>query len=139
MPIRRAIGARVRSSQTGQPARDHRGQTFADTIAVKIVPILDLIRREPSWDLVHVDVQGTEFDLVRSALDELNQRVHWLVIGSHSRKIDGDLIELLAGAGWLLENEKPTKFAFQAGAATLEAMTVLDGTQVWRNPRRGGA
>jgi FkbM family methyltransferase len=122
-----------------RPARDHRGLTFADTIAVKIVPVLDLIRREPSWDLVHIDVQGTEADLVRSALDELNQRVHWLVIGTHSRKIDGDLIELLGGAGWLLEHEKPAKFVFQPDAATLEAMTILDGTQVWRNPRRGGA
>lgn len=122
-----------------QPVQDHRGVTFADTIAVKIVPVLDLIRREPSWDLVHIDVQGTEADLVRSALDELNQRVHWLVIGTHSRKIDGDLIELLGGAGWLLEHEKPAKFVFQPGAATLEAMTILDGTQVWRNPRRGGA
>jgi FkbM family methyltransferase len=61
----------------GQPAQDHRGMTFAATIAVKIVPIGELIRREPRWDLVHIDVQGTEFDLVRSALDEL----HSLVMG----------------------------------------------------------
>jgi FkbM family methyltransferase len=123
----------------GQPAQDHRGMTFAATIAVKIVPIGELIRREPRWDLVHIDVQGTEFDLVRSALDELNQRVHWLVMGTHSRKIEGELIELLAGAGWLLEHEKPAKFVFQPEAATLEAMTILDGTQVWRNPRCGAA
>jgi FkbM family methyltransferase len=123
----------------GRPARDYLGRTFADTIAVKIVPVLDLIRREARWDLVHIDVQGTEFDLVRSALDDLNQRAHWLVIGTHSRKIDGELIELLAGAGWVLEHEKPAKFVFQPGAATLEAMTILDGTQVWRNPQCGGA
>jgi hypothetical protein len=122
-----------------RPAQDYLGWTFADTIAVKIVPVLDLIRREPAWDIVHIDVQGTELDLVRSALDELNQRVHWLVIGTHLRKIDGDLIELLAGAGWLLEHEKPAKFVFQPAAATLEAMKILDGTQVWRNPRCGGA
>ena len=122
-----------------RPAQDYLGRTFAHTIAVRIVPILDLIRREPKWDLVHIDVQGTEVDLVRSALDELDVRTHWLVVGTHSRKIDGDLIELLARAGWHLEHEKPAKFVFRPGAATLEAMTILDGAQVWRNPRWSAA
>jgi hypothetical protein len=42
---------------------------------------------------------------------------------------------MFARAGWVLENEKPAIFTFQPGAPSLEAMTRIDGTQVWRNPR----
>jgi hypothetical protein len=38
-------------------------------------------------------------------------------------------------AGWVLEHEKPAKFNFAPNPLTLEAMTTVDGTQVWRNPR----
>ncbi len=35
----------------------------------------------------------------------------------------------------VLENEKPSKFRYSPSAPTLEAMTFVDGIQVWRNPR----
>jgi len=38
-------------------------------------------------------------------------------------------------AGWILENEKPTRFVFDVDTSSLERMTTHDGTQVWRNPR----
>jgi hypothetical protein len=47
----------------------------------------------------------------------------------------GDLLEIMFKEGWILENEKPCRFVFRADARTLETMTTLDGTQVWRNPR----
>lgn len=105
------------------------------TKQVSVLSMLDLIRREPRWDLVHIDVQGDEVALCRSCIEDLNARVRWIVVGTHSRKVDGDLLELMCHAGWLLENEKPAKFAFAPNPATLEAMTTIDGTQVWRNPR----
>ena len=94
-----------------------------------------VLEREPLWDLVHIDVQGTESELCSDSVEILNQRVRWLVIGLHSRKIDGDLIDLFFRHGWILENEKPTRFDYNPSVASLEAMTNKDGTQVWRNPR----
>jgi hypothetical protein len=44
------------------------------------------------------------------------------------------MFELMYSAEWVLENEKPTKFNFSREASSLEAMTVYDGIQVWRNP-----
>jgi hypothetical protein len=38
-------------------------------------------------------------------------------------------------AGWLLEHEKPARFVFRENCPSLELMTVIDGSQVWRNPR----
>jgi hypothetical protein len=41
---------------------------------------------------------------------------------------------MFARRGWIMEHEKPTKMTFVRGAKSLEAMNVVDGTQVWRNP-----
>ena len=114
---------------------DYAGRSIVHTQPVQIVAMRDLVLREPIWDLIHIDVQGDEVAICRSCIDELNARTRWLIIGTHSRKIDGDLLELLCSAGWLLEHEKPAKFTFTPNSKTLEAMTTLDGTQVWRNPR----
>lgn len=105
------------------------------TKEVTVLSILDLLRREATWDLVHIDVQGDEVALCHTSIAELNSRVRWMVVGTHSRKIDGDLLELMYRAGWFLEHEKPARFSFVPSATNLEAMTTVDGTQVWRNPR----
>jgi FkbM family methyltransferase len=123
------------SSQDGIDLVDYRGHNFKRTTTVKVVSMAGLLQLEAKWDLIHVDVQGLEAELCRSVIDDLNFRSHWLVIGTHSRKIEGDLLELLCAADWVLEHEKPVRFQFQQKAATLEAMTTVDGTQVWRNPR----
>ncbi len=113
---------------------DYRGCQFQKTRAVKVIGMADLLVKEPYWDLIHIDVQGDEVEICRSAISELNARVRWLIAGTHSRKLDGDLLDLMFRAGWVLEHEKPARFAFQPYAASLEAMTTCDGTQVWRNP-----
>jgi FkbM family methyltransferase len=115
--------------------QDYTGQRFERTRRVRVIALRDLLVREPEWDLIHIDVQGHEVEICRSCIDELTARVRWVVAGTHSRKLDGDLLHLMYSAGWSLEHEKPSRFRFTLGAATLEAMTVVDGTQVWRNPR----
>jgi FkbM family methyltransferase len=124
----------------GEAAVDYAtGQTFERTREVQVLAFVDELQAEPSWDLVHIDIQGGEFDICQSAIDELTRRVRHVVIGTHSRKIDGDLIALFFSAGWRLKNEKPAKFVFDAAATSLEGMTVLDGIQCWENPRVPGA
>jgi len=115
--------------------KDYRGLQFQHIKRVPVIAMRDLVAREPAWDLIHIDVQGHEVEICRSCIDELNLRVHWIIAATHSRKLDGDLLELMYSAGWWLEHEKPAKFVFSLEATTLDAMTVLDGTQVWRNPR----
>ena len=122
----------------GTAATDHLGRTWVKTVPVQILAMSDLVEAEPEWNMVHIDVQGHEVEICRSCIDELNRRVHWLIVGTHSRKLDGDMIALMRSAGWILENEKPSKFHFLPEAPTLEAMTHVDGIQVWRNPRMSG-
>ncbi len=116
-------------------AADYRGRVFQECLEVELIPLAELVAREPLWDLVHIDVQGWEFDICRSATDVINERVRWLIVGTHSRKVEGDLINHLFHQGWVLENEKPNRFVFQPNSPTLEGMGVVDGSQVWRNPR----
>jgi FkbM family methyltransferase len=115
---------------------DYLGRKIARTRKVPIVAIKDLLNTQPEWDLLHVDIQGTEVEMFRAALDLCDERVARVCIGTHSRKIDGDLFEMFATRGWIMEHEKPTKMNFVRGAKTLEAMNSVDGTQVWRNPLR---
>jgi FkbM family methyltransferase len=134
------------NSGGGRPIRDNDGEVnkgdadyiphaVHDYIDVNILPLRDLLARRPVWDLIHFDVQGWEADLVAGSVEHLSERAKWLVIGTHSRPIDGALIGTLHGAGWVLENEKPTRFAFDPAKQSLELMTEVDGAQIWRNPR----
>lgn len=127
------VGWGVRPVHEGE--QEYLGRAFDEMIDVKVLPMRQLVEMEPEWNLIHIDVQGHEFEIIRSSLDLLNARVRWMVVGTHSRKIEGDILETLSRHGWVLENEKPTRFRFWENPVTLEAMTIQDGTQVWRNPR----
>lgn len=106
-------------------------------IDVEIVAFRDLLAREAVWDLLHIDIQGWEVEVCESAREMLCERVKWLVVGTHSRALDGQMVELMWQLGWQLENEKPTIFIFRPGTESLELMTTVDGCQVWRNPLVG--
>jgi hypothetical protein len=83
-------------------------------------------------DLLHIDIQGAEFDVVDSSIDILDSQVKSMMIGTHSRTIEGKLIELLYKHGWYLHREKPCRVEWGRGPVSLEAMTVTDGCQYWR-------
>lgn len=82
-------------------------------------------------DLLHVDIQGGEADLIAGCLPLLKEKVAYMLIGTHSRQIEGRLFDALLGAGWLLEMERPAIFVFADGAPVVAA----DGVQGWRNPK----
>jgi FkbM family methyltransferase len=125
----------VLSNISGASATDYLGRTLQKTILVEVVSMANLIETERCWNMVHIDVQGHEVEICQSCIEKLNDRVQWLIVGTHSRKLDGDMLGLMYSAGWVLENEKPTRFNFSRAAPSLEAMTKVDGIQVWRNPR----
>lgn len=128
------FGSRPQTAAEESPT-DHVGRQFADWVDLDILPFAELLRGEPAWDLVHIDVQGWETDLCLAAGPLLDERVRWLVIGTHDAKLHGELLNLMFRRSWILENEKPPRFTWINGAPTLLAMTTHDGTQVWRNPR----
>ncbi len=101
---------------------------------IEVIAFSDLLTIEPHWDLVHMDIQGWELSICQSAVNELNERVSRVVVCTHSRKIDGDIMDFFHRNGWRLEHEKPTRFKYIYHIENLENMTIVDGTQVWCNP-----
>lgn len=105
------------------------------TIDVKIFSFSSLLAKRPLWDLIHIDIQGGEYDICSATISTLNEKARYIVIGTHSRKLDGDLMDLFFRNGWDLENEHPTVIDYDRNRPSLLSSTTGDGLQVWRNPR----
>ena len=113
---------------------DYRGVPI-QTDPLKAVSLANLIADVPLIDFMHIDVQGYERQILPAALPLLNEHVAALFIGTHSRSIEGELFELMYGAGWQLLREEPCAFNVEGSSALpLEARTQMDGAQFWRNP-----
>ena len=97
--------------------------------AVPMVALSELVVGHARIDLLHIDIQGGEADLVAANLTVLGHKVAYIVIGTHSREIEGRLFALMRGAGWQLEIERPAILALgDAGP-----VVTVDGVQGWRN------
>jgi hypothetical protein len=94
-----------------------------------MIPLPDVIGDYPRLDLLHVDIQGGEADLVASCRSVLEQRVAYIVIGTHSREIEGRLFAILGGGCWRLEIERPAILDLNGNRPA----TTVDGVQGWRN------
>lgn len=99
--------------------------------ALPTVALSDVIGDRSRVDLIHIDIQGGEADLVAACLPVLDQRVGYLVIGTHSRQIEGQLFEALESAGWVPEIDRPAILDLSLPAPYIR----VDGLQGWRNPR----
>jgi hypothetical protein len=82
-------------------------------------------------DLLHMDIQGGEADFIDGCLPLLAEKVAYIVVGTHSREIEGRIFSCLRGAGWLLEIERPAILSLPNGVPQVK----VDGVQGWRNPR----
>lgn len=126
-----------RARRPGEP--DYRGfEAAAGAVLRPGLPLAEFLAREPQWDFVHMDVQGWEERLCRAALPVLEERVRFMLLATHSKALDAACFEMLHAAGWhMLANLGPV-VGHAPGAPSVEALTVCDGTQFWRNPRLAG-
>ncbi len=125
----------LNARRTGGKISDYLGRQFSEFVEVEILSIRDLLKEQRRWDFVHIDVQGEEAAICQAGLPLLTERVHWMVIGTHSRTIEGSLLSMLRADGWILEHEQAVLFDPTSRASTQEGMILRDGVQVWRNPR----
>ena len=121
-------------SQT-RSSQDYRGLQL-DHREVQAFSVPELLDHYLAVDFLHVDIQGSEGDLITRCLDSLNRCVKHMFIGTHNRKIEGDLIDLLMRNGWDLLNEKPCRFDPLIDRPTLTGKTTRDGAQFWVNQRQ---
>lgn len=84
---------------------------------------------EGRLDLLHIDIQGSEAELIHSCRKILKERVAYIVVGAHSREIEGRIFEDLLADGWRLEIERPAFLTLTAEGPKVR----IDGLQGWRN------
>jgi FkbM family methyltransferase len=101
---------------------------------VEAYPVSELLGPD-IWDLVHIDVQGVEYDVLSAGMETLDTSVRAIFVGTHSRKIEGQLLELFHGNGWQLKRERPTRFRYFPDKPDVVGWTTRDGGQYWVNPR----
>jgi FkbM family methyltransferase len=115
----------------GAEAHFHDEQAESDMEEVRCLSLKTLLASLPIVDLIHCDIQGAEGVVLAAARDIFGSRVRRIVVGTHSRRIENDLMDLFGSLGWWLEYESACYLRQQSsGKMTL----YQDGTQVWRNP-----
>jgi hypothetical protein len=96
-----------------------------------MIPLRKLIAGHARIDLLHIDIQGGEADFVASCLEDMQRTVAYVVIGTHSRQIEGRILDTMLGDTWALEMERPAIVNIRDGHPHLQ----IDGVQGWRNRR----
>nr|WP_321986244.1 FkbM family methyltransferase [uncultured Lichenicoccus sp.] len=95
-----------------------------------MVSLSDLVEPHERIDLLHIDIQGGEAKFIEGCLPIMHRKAVSVLIGTHSRQIEGRLLAVMSQAGWLLEMERPAIFKLHLGQPQL----LVDGVQGWRNP-----
>lgn len=95
-----------------------------------MIPLTDAIGQHSRIDLLHIDIQGGEADLVERCLPFIQEKIAYMVIGTHSKHIEARLFDIMSAADWRIEMERP---AFHQVTST-KPVLIVDGLQGWRNP-----
>jgi FkbM family methyltransferase len=82
-------------------------------------------------DLLHIDIQGGEEELIRISMQTLKERVAYVVVGTHGRDLEGQIMGQMLKEGWVLEVEEPCSLPLPLRYQ----FPYIDGVQGWRNPR----
>jgi hypothetical protein len=96
---------------------------------LEMISLERVIGKESRLDLLHIDIQGGEADLIQSSMSTLTRSVAYILVGTHSREIEGRIFADLLANGWRLEIERPAILALNPDGPS----TLVDGVQAWRN------
>jgi len=103
------------------------------SIAVPQITLPAILDQVDRADLLHMDIQGMEYEVLNSAIDSVTSKVRRIAAATHSREIDNGLRALLVSRGWQCA-------AAYAPGETAETswgqLSFADGVQVWLNPNR---
>lgn len=106
--------------------------------AISMEELLTAIRSAGSddavVDLLHVDVQGVEFELLEPTAGAILSNTRLMAVGTHNRWSEGQLQYFFLERGWGLLIDKPCKAHFTMTHPTLSGFTEQDGMQLWENP-----
>lgn len=94
-----------------------------------------ILEERDVFDFVHIDIQGAELELIENTIDILAGKVRCFYVGTHSRQIESQLVELLRHRDFFIKWEKPCKVYWGIYREDIRAQTEYDGGQLWVNRR----
>jgi hypothetical protein len=94
-----------------------------------MIALETLIAPHPRIDLLHIDIQGGEYDLLAGTLAVCKAKVAYIFVGTHSRSLEGRIMDMMLAEGWVPEIERPAILKLDDG----KPYTLIDGVQGWRN------
>ncbi len=107
------------------------GQYNLDVLNVKTYTLNSILSDIDYVDMIHMDIQGKEFDVLKSSADIINKKVKRLHIGTHSVKIEENIRELMLNNNWsCLRDYKRNKI----NDTPFGKIEFGDGIQTWINP-----
>ena len=85
-------------------------------------------------DLLHIDVQGVEFELLQATAGSVQEHTRLMAVGTHNRWSEGQLQYFFLERGWGLLIDSPCTAHFTMTHPTLSGFTEQDGMQLYENP-----
>lgn len=82
-------------------------------------------------DLLHIDIQGAEFSFVEQNFGDIEHLVKRVLIGTHSRWLEGALHNHFLSREWAIEMDRPAICELVGGQPDVR----IDGVTSFRNPR----
>jgi FkbM family methyltransferase len=111
---------------------EHLGTRLRRVRAVDMEEIIGDLR---TVDYIHMDIQGSELDVLSARPDLLQARVKMINIGTHSERIERRLRQYFGALGWTCRYDVPltTKVLIKCGEESPREIEFGDGVQVWQN------
>ncbi len=72
---------------------------------VPSISLQTLLADLPVVDILHCDIQGMEAEVFRAGQAVVDARVRRVVIGTHSRKVEAELLDIFAGLVFFIFSE----------------------------------
>ena len=88
-----------------------------------------------SVDYVHLDIQGSELDVLKAGREVLQSRVKMVNVGTHSNEIETELRRYFRKLNWINRFDVPakTRVSIKLGGKKVSEVKFGDGVQVWVN------
>lgn len=112
---------------------DYRGMEYVSD-EIEAFSIEDILADLDVVDYLHIDIQGAEYEVLSRHRDVLTRKVRTLFVGTHSRLIDAQLLQMFHDWGWDIPRAIACAIRHDRSIPTLEGMTISDGEIVARNP-----
>jgi len=118
-------------TEQGSGEWDQYDQSIGGSHIVQAVSLRTLLKPLATVDLIHVDIQGLEYEVLEAAANELDEKVKRVYVETHKAHIERSLRSLFRRLGWDSVHDCPGWSTVQTEFGKI---AFVGGGQTWLNP-----